>query len=51
MQLLGVAPMAVVPEIRNSRFHAGRTRRLLATTVSLAIAAPLVYFTVWSLAR
>ncbi len=51
LQVLGTMPLAVIPEIRNSRFHARRARKLIAVAVSFVIAAPLVYFGIWAMAR
>jgi uncharacterized protein involved in exopolysaccharide biosynthesis len=42
-ELLGVAPMAVIPEIRNSRLQALRLRRAFATTAALLAAVPVMY--------
>lgn len=44
VELLGVTPLAVVPEIRNSSIQAQRTRRLAGTAAAFVIAVPLVYF-------
>ena len=47
--LLGVVPMAVVPEIRNSSVHALRIRRAATTAVAFLIVTPLMYLVVRSL--
>lgn len=47
--LLGVVPMAVVPEIRNSSVHALRMRRVATTAVAFLIVTPLMYLVVRSL--
>src|SRR5690606_31563444 len=47
--LLGVAPLAVVPEIRNSSVHGLHFRRAATTAVAFLIATPLMYLVVRSM--
>jgi succinoglycan biosynthesis transport protein ExoP len=47
-EVLGVAPLAVVPEIHTSSVHAMHRRRALATAAAFAAAAPLMFLVVRS---
>jgi uncharacterized protein involved in exopolysaccharide biosynthesis len=43
VSLLNLAPLAVVPEIRNSRYLAMRKQRLLRVAISALVGLPLLY--------
>jgi polysaccharide biosynthesis transport protein len=48
---LGLAPLAVVPVIRNSLYWRERTRRLAVLGVTMMVAAPVLYVLVYFISR
>jgi hypothetical protein len=43
LSILGVVPLAVVPEIRNSRYRVVHKQRLMRLALSLLVGVPLLY--------